>query len=211
MKKPVIVVLVAALAAVGAYVLLGGRRNGPSALQLSGTVETREIQVGSKVGGRVREVLVEEGQLVKKGAPLVRFEVDELLAQRDQSRGRVAEAGAQAARLRAGYRPEEIQQAEAATRRELATLQEARHGPRPEEIAQALADYDAANADAANAASVFARVGNLYKTGDVSAQAYDEARARRDQLAGRAESARQRLVLLRAGTRPEEIRAAEQR
>ena len=217
MRKPVVVVLaivvpaIAALAAAGAYFFLGARRNGASALQLSGTVETREIQVGSKVGGRVRDVLVEEGQLVKKGSPLVRFEVDELLAQRDQLRGRVAEAEAQTARLQAGYRPEEIQQAEAATSRELASLQEAQHGPRPEEIAQASADYDAAKADAANTASVFARVDNLYKTGDVSAQAHDEARARRDQLAGRAESARQRLVLLRAGTRSEEIRAAEQR
>ncbi len=212
MKKPVIFVLiVVALAAVGAYLLLGERRNGPSALQLSGTVETREIQVGSKVGGRVRAVLVEEGQLVQKGAPLVRFDVDELLAQREQLRGRVAETEAQTARLQAGYRPEEIQQAEAATRRELASLQQAQHGPRPEEIAQAVADYDAAKADALNAASVFARVDNLYKTGDVSAQAHDEARARRDQLAGRAESSRQRLALLRAGTRTEEVRAADQR
>lgn len=212
MKKPVIVVLVVAvLAAVGAYLLLGARRNGQSALQLSGTVETREIQVGSKVGGRVRAVLVEEGQLVRKGAPLVRFDVDELLAQREQLRGRVAEAEAQTARLQAGYRPEEIQQAEAATRRELASLQQLQHGPRPEEIAQAVADYEAAKADASNAASVFARVDKLHMSGDVSAQAHDDARSRRDQLAGRAESARQRLVLLRAGTRVEEIRAAEQR
>ncbi len=212
MKKPVIIVLaIAALAAVVAYLFLGASRNGQSALQLSGTVETREIQVGSKVGGRVRAVLVEEGQLVRSGAPLVRFDVDELLAQRDQLRGRVAEAEAQTARLQAGYRPEELQQAEAATRRELASLQEAQHGPRPEEIGQALADYDAAKADAINAASVFARVDSLFKTGDVSAQAHDEARARRDQLQGRAESSRQRLALLRAGTRSEEVQAAGQR
>jgi len=81
MKKPVVaVVIVAALVAVGAYVLLAARRSGQPVLELSGTVETREIQVGSKVGGRVREVLVEEGQVVKKGAVLIRFEVDELLA-----------------------------------------------------------------------------------------------------------------------------------
>ena len=212
MKKPLIVVLViAVLAAIGAYMLLAARRNGQSALQLSGTVETREIQVGSKVGGRVLAVLVEEGQLVKKDAPLVRFDINELLAQREQQRGRVAEAEAQAARMQAGYRLEEIQQAEAATRRELASLQQAQHGARPEEIAQAEADHEAAKADAANAAAVFARVDKLHATGDVSAQAHDDARSRRDQLAGRAESARQRLALLRAGTRSEEVRVAEHR
>jgi len=38
----------------------------------SGTVETREIQIGSKVGGRVIQVPVEEGQTVKAGTTLVR-------------------------------------------------------------------------------------------------------------------------------------------
>ncbi|MEO8130406.1 MAG: efflux RND transporter periplasmic adaptor subunit [Bryobacteraceae bacterium] len=212
MKKRFIVLLViAGLAAAGVYFLRGARQKGPAAIQLSGTVETREIQVGSKVGGRVSEVLVDEGQLVKQGAVLLRFEVDELLAQRDQLRGKVAEAEAQVNKLRAGYRPEEIQQAEAATRRELAGLQELQHGPRPQEIAQALADYEAAKADAANGATSFARINKLHATDDVSSQALDEARARRDQLAGRSESARQRLELLRAGTRAEEVRAAEQR
>jgi HlyD family secretion protein len=35
-----------------------------SRFEYSGTVETREIQIGSKVGGRVTEVPVEEGQVV---------------------------------------------------------------------------------------------------------------------------------------------------
>ena len=37
--------------------------------EYSGTVETREIQVGSKIGGRVTEVGVEEGELVRAGTP----------------------------------------------------------------------------------------------------------------------------------------------
>jgi multidrug resistance efflux pump len=212
MKKSVLVAaVIIGIAAASVYFLTGARRDGQTAMQLSGTVETREIQVGSKVGGRVTEVLVEEGQIVKKGAPLIRFDIAELLAQRDQLRGRVAEAEAQVSRLRVGYRPEEIQQAEAATRRELASLQELQHGARPEEIAQAQADYEAAKADASNAEANFVRLAKLYASKDISEQAHDDARARRDLLAGRAESAQHRLALLRAGTRSEVVRAAEQR
>jgi HlyD family secretion protein len=212
MKKWILAALaILVIACVGGYILLAARRDTKSGLELSGTVETREIQVGSKVGGRVTAVLVEEGQIAKKGATLVRFDVDELLAQRNQLRGRVAEAAAQAAKLQAGFRPEEIQQAEAASRRELAVLQELQHGARPEEISQAQAEYEAAKADASNAEANYLRLEKLHATGDVSEQARDDAKARRDQLQARAESARQRLALLLAGTRPEEIRAAQER
>ncbi len=212
MKKRILFILVLAVV-VGAavYGFMRNRRDNAAPLRLSGTVETREIQVGSKVGGRVTQVLVDEGQAVKKGAPLVRFDVSELMAQRDQLRARIAEAEAQLAKLQAGYRPEEIHQAEAATRRELAMLQQAQRGPRPQELAQAQADYEAAKADAANTEANFKRLGKLRVSEDISVQAYEDAGARKDQAAGRAESARQRLELLRAGTRPEEIRAAEQR
>ena len=71
MKKRIVLVLVlAAAVAVGGYVFMGARRDSGSQLQFSGTVETREIQVGSKVGGRVTAVLVEEGQLGKAGSAI---------------------------------------------------------------------------------------------------------------------------------------------
>ena len=60
----------------------------------SGTIETREIQIGSKIGGRVTAVHVEEGQLVKSGAVLVQFECDELKAQRSQAQAKVEQAQA---------------------------------------------------------------------------------------------------------------------
>src|SRR5580704_15262074 len=74
-----VVVLAAAIWVIAAWVGSRGRND------YSGTVETREIQIGSKVGGRVIEVGVEEGELVKAGSTLVRFECDELKAQRTQA------------------------------------------------------------------------------------------------------------------------------
>ena len=89
---------------------------GPKALVYSGTVETREIEVGSKVGGRVTDVAVEEGQMVKASNPLVRFEADELKAQLAQSQASVEQAEADLAKMEHGNRPEEIAQAEATAR-----------------------------------------------------------------------------------------------
>ncbi|MGB9029629.1 MAG: biotin/lipoyl-binding protein, partial [Acidobacteriaceae bacterium] len=73
-------------------------------LDYSGTVETREIQIGSKIGGRVTEVGVEEGQQVKAGATLVRFECDELKAQRVQAQAAVEQAQADVDKMVRGNR-----------------------------------------------------------------------------------------------------------
>src|SRR5687767_12848474 len=91
--------------------------------ELSGTVETREIQTGSKVGGRVTEVLVVEGKRVSGGVVMVRFDAAELQASARQLEARVSQTEAEARKLRRGFRPEEIEQAEANVRRERAELQ----------------------------------------------------------------------------------------
>ena len=85
MKKRLIGIGVGAgfvIALVWGVVAYFGHRGG---LEYSGTVETREIQIGSKIGGRVTAVPVEEGHQVKDGALLVRFECNELKAQRAQA------------------------------------------------------------------------------------------------------------------------------
>jgi multidrug resistance efflux pump len=177
----------------------------------SGTVETREIQVGSKVGGRVTEVPVEEGQAVKAGAVLVRFECDELKAQKTQAEAALAQAQADLDRMERGNRPEEIEQAEATAKAMEAAYEMARNGPRKQEIDQAKADYEAAKADAANAEIYSRRMEKLAATDTISKQQFDDARDRKNAAAQRAESARQRLALLEAGTRVEDVDAAEAR
>ncbi len=68
-RNRIILAITAALilAALLAYVLT--HRATPPAY--SGTIETREINIGSKIGGRVLAVHVEEGQQVPANAPLV--------------------------------------------------------------------------------------------------------------------------------------------
>lgn len=177
--------------------------------EYAGTVETREIEIGSKVGGRVTEVPVEEGQWVKAGTVLVRFECDELKAQRMQAQATLEQAQADLEKMVRGNRPEEIAEAAATARAERAALEEAQNGPRKQEIDQARADYAAAQADAANAQSFYQRMAQLVKQDIISKQQFDDARDRRDAAVQRAESARQRLALLEAGTRVEDLHAAE--
>ena len=198
-------VLIAAVWAVFAYIADRGR------YEYSGTVETREIQIGSKVGGRVIEVPVEEGQIVKAGTVLVRFECDELKAQRVQAKAAVDQAQADLDKMLRGNRPEEIAQAEATARAQKAALDAAQNGPRRQEIDEVEADYKGAIADALNAQVFYQRMEKLVATDTISRQQFDDASDKRDAAAQRAESARQHLALLQAGTRPEDLRAAEDR
>lgn len=185
------------------------RNSAAPELEYSGTVEIREVQTGSKVGGRVTEVLVREGQLVRAGAVLVRFDAGELDATRRQLEARVLQAEAELARLQNGYRREEIDQAEAVARQHKARLDALKEGPRTQEIEQAAADLAAAQAEADNAQRNHDRVEQLFKTGDVSAQLKDDAVARRNAAVSRRESIAQRLKMLREGTREEDVRAGE--
>jgi len=177
----------------------------------TGTIETREIQIGSKVGGRVIAVPFEEGAQVKAGALLVRFESDDLKAQRAQAVAAVEQAQANFDRMVRGNRPEEIVQAEAAAANSRAAFEEAKAGPRRQEIAQAQADFDAAQADAENAEIFYKRMEKLVATDTISRQDFDNARDKRDSAVQHAESARQHLAMLQAGTRPEDIQSAEAR
>src|SRR5205823_11834416 len=85
------------------------------------------------------------------------------------------------------------------------------NGPRSQELQQAQADYAAANADAVNALTNYQRMEMLVRNDTVSRQQYDNAKATRDSTAQKAESLRQRLALLQAGTRKEDLQAAQER
>ncbi|MBI3426220.1 MAG: HlyD family efflux transporter periplasmic adaptor subunit [Acidobacteria bacterium] len=177
----------------------------------SGTIETREIRVGSKTGGRVQAVLAEEGQQVNAGDPLVRFDVAELEAQRAQADARIAQQRARLERLERGARPEEKAQAHAATENARATLEAVRTWPRPEEIEQARATVAAAAADVSNAETAYQRVQRLRETGDVAQQELDAARFRLENLSARRDAEKKRLDLLLNGSRKEDVRAAEEK
>ena len=111
MKKAIVAVVVLAAAGVAAWLLLG-RRSRPEPLAFSGTIEVRDAQVGSLVGGRVARVLVDEGARVAAGQTLVTLESDLLDRQIAQEQGNVASQKANLEKTERGPRSEEILRAE---------------------------------------------------------------------------------------------------
>ncbi len=84
------------------------------AITASGFIEGTEVEIAPEVGGRIAEILVDEGDEVEKGQVLVRLDDALLQAQRGEALAAVAAAEANLARVRAGARPEEIAAARAA-------------------------------------------------------------------------------------------------
>jgi HlyD family secretion protein len=191
-----------------AWKYLSGRASADS-LVLSGTIEADEIHVGSKVGGRIAEVLVQEGQEVKQGNPIIRFDRYDLEARHADAIASVAQADANLQKTLHWSRPEEIAAARAQAEAAWMAYEQARNGPRKEEIDAARAELAAADADYEVAKVTLARTAKLVSNGVQSQQEYDNAKSAYDRAGARREAARQRLDLLRAGTRQEEIDRAD--
>lgn len=209
-RKPIIIVVaVLALVAMAAAWSYMRGRGSSDRLVLSGTIEADEIHVGSKIGGRIAEVLVREGQVVKQGQPIIRFESFDLDAKRADAVAAVDAAEANLQKTLTFSRPEEIAEARAQAEAARMTLEMARNGPRKQEIDAARAEVDGANADYEVARLSLDRIERLSASGVASRQDYDNARASFDRAAARRETARQRLDLLLAGTRREEVARAE--
>src|SRR5437870_4381526 len=99
-KKVLIPVFV--LVAVAIAFASGLFRRGDKNISASGTLEARNINVGSKVGGRVTKISVAEGDHVQPNQLLVEFDSAELEAQLTQSRGRYEQAKANLEKMQHG-------------------------------------------------------------------------------------------------------------
>ena len=151
-QKPAVIVVV--LIVGGLSVAFAWKGRGSDSLIASGTLEARNISVGSKVGGRISRVLVHEGDYVQPNQLLVVFDSNELEGQPLQAQGRVEAARANLAKMLRGSRPEEIVEANAAS-----------NGFRQAELAQSQADLERARADEANADRELKRTEKLVDAG----------------------------------------------
>lgn len=189
---PILAVAVIGALWLGIPALRGWTGEGDGPPVLYGNVDIRQVDLGFRVGGRIAEMAVEEGDTVRSGDLLARLE------------DRPYRDGVAAA------------EAEAAGR--TATLSKLQAGARPEEIARARAVHAEQMARLKNAELEYERARQLQARGAIPQASLDQARAARDMAAAGVASTLEDLRLLEEGTRKEdvdfaraELRAAEAR
>lgn len=186
-QKRKIGLLLAALVVVAVVTIIAGwrlvhDRKATEILEANGTIEATEVEVSSKLPGRIAQLLVKEGDLVQANQIIARLDTSEIEAEVAQQQAALARAEAQLKELLAGSRVEEIEEAGA-------NLQQAE-----DNLKLARDDWD--------------RFDNLFKEGAISAQERDRAKNRVEVALSQVKAARERYAMIRTGPRPEVIEAA---
>lgn len=155
-RKAVPLVVAAAVLAAGyyAWLQLNARDETPGLVSGNGRIEAVEVDVATKLAGRVAEILVREGEFIKAGQPLARMQLDSLQAQRDEAQARYQQALHNVAGAQARV-----------------ALRESDH-----QAAQALVTQRESELDAAQRR--LARSETLFREGASSGQELDDDRAR---------------------------------
>ncbi len=185
MDKKLIVVPVV-LVAVGVAAFWWTKHNHAGAdnkLVLHGNVDIRQVELAFNANGRVDQVLVQEGDRVRKG---------QLLARLDTERLRLT-----------------LAQAEAQSSVQRSTLLKLKAGSRPDEIRQAAAQRDAAKAAVEDARQIYKRQRDLVERHFVSQQQADSAKNNLDAAQERLNAADAAYSLTVLGPRKEDISGAQ--
>jgi multidrug resistance efflux pump len=186
--------------------LLGYSQWRRPAAKVSGFVEADQIRLGSRVGGRVASVEVEEGDRVEAGATLLALEPYDLDEREAEARAQLDAAQKELDKMRAGFRPEEIAQAQARVDQLRAHYDKLMAGPREEEIAAGVARRQLAQAQLVRAQSTYQSVRDLFvaEQGAVSRDDLDRATEDLKVAESALEVRKQELLLLERGTRQED-------
>ena len=156
---------------------------GSSSLQITGLIHATEIDVASKVPGRVVAVHVQEGQHVKSGDLLVELNLDELDAKLLQATSSIDAVKAQLALAEKGARPQE---------KKALTNQ-----------------VDSARAQVDVTKKMLDRMSKLLEEKAVPQAKYDEVEFKYQVSLNQLEMAQAKLDAVNKGARSEEIRALE--
>ncbi len=186
-KKRIIgfIILVLIICGVGVAVYLSIHHKTTGNLQLYGNVDIRQVQLAFHATGRVRQLLLQEGDSVKSGQLVAELDPVRYEAAVGQAAGELATQRQTLARLLAGSRPEEIEQARARVRAAEATLKDAQ--------------------------ATYQRTEALVRDQYMSQQKLDNDEKSLKSAAANLDDARQALALAIEGPRKEDIAAARAR
>ncbi|NMF57328.1 efflux RND transporter periplasmic adaptor subunit [Pseudanabaena yagii] len=156
----------------------------PIIVTANGTIQPeKSINVSPKSSGRLKSLLVKEGQSVTAGQILAYMDESNTLGQITQADGQLAAAQASLDLLRAGNRSQDIAQAQANLANAQATLEQS-------EI-------------------VYRQNQQLYKEGAIASRDLDASRTTMEANRAKVTQAREALSLQQAGSRPEDIDRAQ--
>lgn len=184
------------------------------AVHVTGEIESRHTTAGSRIGGRVMDVLAEEGDTVTKDTVIVQLDDSESKALVSAAEAQLASREAMLTKLETGATAEQLRQGEAAAAVTAAQLAMALKGARNEEIRTAAAALDAAQAQRDVATKEFDRVKNLLDQEVASQRQFDQAKAALEAAEAQFKGAKEQRDLVLSGARVEEIdmaRAANDR
>lgn len=225
MKKRLRIIFIIIVVAVGGIIAYNYLTDSGSdtSLRFSGNIEVTEAQMSFRIAGRIKERQVEEGDTVVTGQVLAKLEKRDQAIALAQATANLSYAEAILAELIAGSRKEDIDRAQAQVMQARHSLTELQNGSRIQEIESARADRDSAIAAEQSAIVQWKqakidsnRYNTLYKDESVSKNAletfqtlYETAEKKVEETHAQAKAANQRLELLKAGPRIEQIHRAE--
>ncbi len=179
-KKLLIIPALLIIIAIVFIAVRGSEKN--QNIVLSGEVDATQIDVASKIPGRIDSVLVERGQAVQKGEILATLISPEIQAKYDQAQSAVISAKA--------------------------IYEMAENGARKQDVQAVYEMYQAAKAQFEFAEKSFKRIKNLYEKSSISKQVYDETEAKYLGAKAQMLAAQQKSEMAKEGARSEEIEAA---
>jgi len=195
-----LVLLVVVAVGVGAYFYL---HRVPAALVLTGIVTTDDVIVSPQIGGQIEQLLVKEGDAVKKAQLVAVIVPDELRADTAYYTHNVAGLSSQVQESEAALRFQERQTADQILQAE-------------SNLASSEAQVVAAAADLENARLVYSRTENLSKRGLVPPQELDQSRtaanaaqAKLDALKKQVDSQRAAVALARSTAEQTAVRRSQ--
>lgn len=152
-------------------------------IEVTGTIEAKEIMIRAKVSGEIKAVRVDEGSIVRKGDTLVIFDNTQFLLQLKQAKSTEEFALSQYTLVKKGARREDISQAEAL-------------------LMKAESDYNLVRAN-------YERLSKLKESQSIPEKSFDEISAQLKSSEANLLVAKENLNKIRSVFRAEEIQQAK--
>jgi HlyD family secretion protein len=130
-KLPIIFIGIVIIAIVILLISRKTNKQNLNAISGSGTIEVEEIEIGSKLAGRVEKIFADEGQIIDSGQVLIELDHKELDAQLSQAKASLNVASAQMSQAKSNLenldrnlkRMEELYKTGAATQQQIDDLE----------------------------------------------------------------------------------------